>query len=464
MAKKQQELEFGFQGNVYKTPIKHIPASELNFWEDNPRIYNKIRRRADTPISQAEIENFFFTKDEKWARELMGLIVDATRVNDPLYVQFCNEKKVFIVYEGNTRLAAVRKILKDHENHKVPHDIPCRVIPDDVNQEVINAIVGQAHLKGKKGWDSYELNSYLCREFNHRIEIHNESSTEILAQLKREFGVSPGRVKTAVKTFAFMDKYNLTDTHWGVDKYSHWEEYNKTKAKDTLNFFNDPENAKIAGIEGTGRDSVDKAIIKLVKSPDGPISYRLKEDLRLIAKAADIGNYQPLKKLHSGSSLEEAVASVDEDRQDVIQLINNVYNKVQNISTNAIKTEISKNAQFKRKVRFIKTFLTTQLDLKEAIRHEVGGSQPFIPKNPEKIASLAQANYLSLELVKVPSADRDIVQKSRCYRYFKDLIEKEELTHGKVYEILKFIYDNKKIPKWIIDDLEDIAYSRSRED
>ena len=33
-----------------------------------------------------------------------------------------------------------------------------------------------------------------------------------------------------------MDKYNLTDTHWGVDKYSHWEEYNKTKAKDTLNF------------------------------------------------------------------------------------------------------------------------------------------------------------------------------------------------------------------------------------
>ena len=121
MAKKQQELEFGFQGNVYKTPIKHIPASELNFWEDNPRIYNKIRRRADTPISQAEIENFFFTKDEKWARELMGLIVDATRVNDPLYVQFCNEKKVFIVYEGNTRLAAVRKILKDHENHKKCH-------------------------------------------------------------------------------------------------------------------------------------------------------------------------------------------------------------------------------------------------------------------------------------------------------------------------------------------------------
>ena len=88
------------------------------------------------------------------------------------------------MYEGNTRLAAVRKILKDHENHKVPHDIPCRVILDDVNQEVINAIVGQAHLKGKKGWDSYELNSYLCREFNHRIEIHNESSTEILAQLK----------------------------------------------------------------------------------------------------------------------------------------------------------------------------------------------------------------------------------------------------------------------------------------
>ena len=31
-----------------------------------------------------------------------------------------------------------------------------------------------------------------------------------------------------------MDKFNLTDTHWGVDKYSHWEEYNKTTAKEKL--------------------------------------------------------------------------------------------------------------------------------------------------------------------------------------------------------------------------------------
>tara|TARA_Y100001935_G_C17303094_1_gene510538 strand:- start:1291 stop:2685 length:1395 start_codon:yes stop_codon:yes gene_type:complete len=464
MAKKIKDLEFGFQGEVYKTPIEYIPASELNFWEDNPRIFNKIRRRADTPISQKEIENFFFTKNEKWARELMGLIVDATRVNDPLYVQFCKEDKVYIVYEGNTRLAAVRKILKDHENHKVPSDIPCRIIPEDVNQDVINAIVGQAHLKGKKEWDSYELNSYLCREFNHRKQTSKESDTEIREKLKREFGVQPSKVKTAVKTFAFMDKFNLTDTHWGVDKYSHWEEYNKTTAKEKLNFFNDPENAKIAGIEVTGKDAFDKAIVKLVKSPDGPISYRLKEDLRLIAKASDTGNFEPIKQLIGGSTLEEAVASVDEDRQDVIELINNVYKKIQNISTNAIKNEINKNSQFKRKVRFIKTFLTTQLNLKEAIKTEVQGSQPFIPKNPKKIATLSQANYLSLELVKVPSADRDIVQKSRCYHYFKELIEKEELTQGKVYEILMHINDKKKIPKSIIDDLEDIADGRSSQD
>lgn len=464
MPKKQENLEFGFQGNVYKTPIKNIPATELNFWEDNPRIYNKIRRSSETPISQAEIENFFFTKNETWARQLMGLIVDATRVNDPLYVQFCNEKKVYVVYEGNTRLAAVRKILKDHENHKVPNTIPCRVIPEEVNQDVINAIVGQAHLKGKKEWDSYELNSYLCREFRHRKENQQQTETEILTMLKREFGVTPSKVKNAVKTFNFMDKYNLTDSRWGVEKYSHWDEYNKTRAKDALNFFNNPENAKSAGLEVSGKDAFDKAIIKLVKSPDGPISYRLKEDLRLIAKACDSGNYEPVRQILAGSSLEDAVAAVDEDRQDVIELINHVHKKIQNVSTNAIKNEISKNAQFKRKVRFIKTFLTTQLSLKEAIDTEVQTGQPFIPRNPEKIATLSQANLLSLEMVKIPSADRDIVQKSRCYHYFKELINKEELTQGNVYEILKYMKDKNSIPKEIIKDLEDIAYSRSLED
>ena len=117
--------------------------------------------------------------------------------------------------------------------------------------------------------------------------------------------------------------------------------------------------------------------------------------MRLIAKAADIGNYEPVKQLLSGSSLEEAVASVDEDRQDVIQLINNVYNKVQNISTNAIKNEIQK-CSIQRKVRFIKTFLTTQLDLKEAIRHEVGEASPSYRKTLKKLhLLLRQIIYLS---------------------------------------------------------------------
>ena len=137
--------------------------------------------------------------------------------------------------------------------------------------------------------------------------------------------------------------------------------------------------------------------------------------MRLIAKACDTGNYQPVRQILAGSSLEDAVAAVDEDRQDVIELINHVHKKIQYVSTNAIKNEISKNAQFKRKVRFIKTFLTTQLSLKEAIDTEVQTGGPFIPKNPEKIATLSQANLLSLEMVKIPSADRDIVQKSRCY-------------------------------------------------
>ena len=206
MAKKDKDLEFGFMGEVYITPIKHIDHTDLTYWEDNPRIYNKIRRKTEeSPIIQREIQNFFFSKDVAWTRELMALIIKATRVNEPLFVQFSEETKTYVVYEGNTRLAAVRRILQVSIKHKVPDDLPCRIIPHDVDQGVINAIVGQAHLKGKKDWDAFEANSYLYREFIYRKE-KGDTDQEIYVSLKGEFGVAQNKVKNAIKTFKVNHK------------------------------------------------------------------------------------------------------------------------------------------------------------------------------------------------------------------------------------------------------------------
>ena len=459
MAKKDKDLEFGFMGEVYITPIKHIDHTDLTYWEDNPRIYNKIRRKTEeSPIIQKEIQNFFFSKDVAWTRELMALIIKATRVNEPLFVQFSEETKTYVVYEGNTRLAAVRRILQDNINHKVPNDLPCRIIPPDVDQGVINAIVGQAHLKGKKDWDAFEANSYLYREFIYRKE-QGATDQEIYVSLKGEFGVAQSKVKNAIKTFEFMNKYNLTETHWGVDKYSHWEEYNKLQAYQTFNFFNDIKQAESAGIKVTQKDAFDKAIIKMVKSPSGPISYRLKEDLRLIGKATETGNFEPIESILKGEKLEDAVAKVDEDRQDVIALINNFHKKIQGVPHNAIKSEIASDSKFKKKVKFIKVFLETMIDIKKAAADQVEGKgvQPFIPKDPKKTATIPQTWFLAGLLSKLPSAPKEIIQRNRVQKYFQSKVDSNELTQGKVYEISKYVYDNSKVPEDILRDIEELT-------
>tara|TARA_B100001250_G_scaffold135842_2_gene116233 strand:+ start:3833 stop:5212 length:1380 start_codon:yes stop_codon:yes gene_type:complete len=453
MVKKEKDLEFGFMGKVYITPIKHIEHTDLIFWDENPRIFNKIRRKLDQPLAQKEIENFFFDKKVKWTRELMKLIKDATRVNEPLFVQFNDEDKSYIVYEGNTRLAAVRRLLNDGDN-KVPADLPCRVIPQDVEQGVINAIVGQAHLKGKENWDTFEANSYLHREFMYRKE-NGDKDQDIYLSLKGEFGVNMPKVKLANKTFEFIKKHNLTDTHWAIDKYSHWEEFNKIQAKrDVFDFFNDPKNAASAGIEGTSKDAFDKAIIKLVKDQNGPISWQLKEDLKLIGKAAKTGNMEPIKSILNGERLVEAKASVDEDRQDVISAINAFHKKILNVEISAIKKEIKEDRAFAKKVKFLSTRLKAMVDIKGAIKDTVT-DKPFMPKDPNKEATYNQTWYLATIISTCSTASKEMRQRNKIQKYFLEGFETKKLTQGEVYRIAISIHSENKVPKDVITSIED---------
>ena len=230
------------------------------------------------------------------------------------------ETGFYTVFEGNTRLAAIRLIVKSGNKTNVPTEIDCRILADDTPQEVINAIVGQAHLDGKKEWESFEANSYLVREFEYRQSLGHPLQ-EIYKDLKDEFGVPPGKIKNAVSTFSFIKENNMEDTHWAVDKYSHFEEYIKSaKIRALREIANDPELAKEVGLSSE-KNALDKEFVRQVKQTD-QIAYELRKALVSISDAASLKNYSPLKSiLEERNEILNAVNLVEQDAIDVVTVI-----------------------------------------------------------------------------------------------------------------------------------------------
>jgi len=119
------------------------------------------------------------------------------------------------VLEGNSRLAAYRQL---GERDPVKWGmIKCRVIPEDLDESLIFALLGQYHVTGKKDWAPFEQAGFLYRRHTyHEVEI---------AQLAVEVGVSKQKVQHLVDTYKFMQDHDDIDTQ----RWSYYDEYLKNK-------------------------------------------------------------------------------------------------------------------------------------------------------------------------------------------------------------------------------------------
>jgi hypothetical protein len=120
----------------------------------------------------------------------------------------------FEVLEGNSRLAAYRFLAKS-DPVKWGY-VKCTVLPNEIDESLVFALLGQFHIKGKKDWAPYEQAGFLYRRFKkHHADL------KVLAL---EIGMSARQVKHLVETYQFM----LDNDEDNINRWSYYDEYLKS--------------------------------------------------------------------------------------------------------------------------------------------------------------------------------------------------------------------------------------------
>lgn len=192
---------------IYETEINH---SKLKFYKDNPRIYSVINTEGYDPTQQ-EIEEQMCNLDH--VRDLKASIIEFGGLAEPIYVR----EGTLDVLEGNSRLAAYRLLNKQFPDGRWAN-VRCNVLPKDIPESAIRALLGTLHLVGRTDWSPFEQAGYL-----YRIKIKENVDDK---QLAKELGLNKSDVTSAINVFTLMKEVDdVTSDHW-----SYYAEYCKSNS------------------------------------------------------------------------------------------------------------------------------------------------------------------------------------------------------------------------------------------
>ena len=185
-----------------------LNQSDLIFYPENPRIFSIINGSSEEP-TQDFIENRLKTYEH------VKILVQSIKSNggliDPLIVRDGD----FVVLEGNSRLAAYR-ILANTDPIRWGV-VKCKVLPSDIKEDLIFALLGKYHIIGRKDWLPFEQAGYLWR----RCKNYGIAPDEI----GREMGLSVKTINKLVRVYQFMVDNNEKEPQ----KWSYYDEYLKPR-------------------------------------------------------------------------------------------------------------------------------------------------------------------------------------------------------------------------------------------
>lgn len=187
--------------------IGFLEQTKLRYYPDNPRVYSIVRDNEKEP-TQEEIQGRLLEMEH--VKELIRDIKLNGGLIEPLIVRDGS----FEVLEGNSRLAAYRFLAK--ADPIAWGLIKCTVLPKDVGEPLVFAILGQHHIKGKKDWAPYEQAGFMYRRHKyHSVDL------DTLAQ---EIGLPKSKIKHLIDTYQFMVDHEEND----VNRWSYYDEYLKS--------------------------------------------------------------------------------------------------------------------------------------------------------------------------------------------------------------------------------------------
>jgi hypothetical protein len=249
MAANSENVEHGsirLRGQDIPTVTKKLDHNKLKFYVDNPRIYSLIRTDGHNP-DQDEIYK------QLLEHEHVRVLKEDIRTNDGLIDPLIVRDGDFVVLEGNSRLAAC-KFLATKDPVKWSQ-VLCTVLPAEIDEKLVFALLGQYHIKGKKDWAPFEKAGFLYRR-------HKEHHVE-LSIVCNELGMSLSEANHLVAVYEFMIKHDEEDR----ERWSYYDEYLKSK------------RIKKARQEYA---QFDDFVVKQIKSGDIPTAMDLRDKLPTI--------------------------------------------------------------------------------------------------------------------------------------------------------------------------------------
>lgn len=228
-----------------------LPVRTLKFYPDNPRIYALVHVDGDDP-TQDEIETELLKAPH--VRELQ----DRIQTNGGLIESVFVRDGTFEVLEGNSRLAAYRAL---HRKDPIKWNLMrAKLLPKDMDEGLVVALLVEFHLKGKKAWLPYEQAGFV-----HRRCISNGRNFKAVAE---EMDLSVQTVRHYVDTYEFMLSHKEPTERW-----SYWDEYYKSR---------DIARAR------KDHPELDKVVLKKVRTGDIPKAVDLRQDLPHICRAPKV--------------------------------------------------------------------------------------------------------------------------------------------------------------------------------
>ena len=260
---------------------RELKVDELKFWPENPRVYSALRQKlfGEEP-TQKDIEEVMTSLEN--VKRLRSSIKAFGGLTHPLFV------RNGVVIEGNSRLAAYRLLCRIDKIKWAK--VRCNVLPDDMSDDLVFALIGSIHIDGVTEWTPFEQAGYLFR--------HLQKSKKPIEAIAKDCGLTSSKAKLYVKVYETMLANEDTDQ----SKWSYYVEMLKnsditTKSK------NFPELNLI--------DTLCKKI------KDGSITKANEfRDIGKLAKANSSEAYKALEAyINDEESLESAVTKVSAEEQ-----------------------------------------------------------------------------------------------------------------------------------------------------
>ena len=260
---------------------RELKVDELKFWPENPRVYSALRQKlfGEEP-TQKDIEEVMTSLEN--VKRLRSSIKAFGGLTHPLFV------RNGVVIEGNSRLAAYRLLCRIDKIKWAK--VRCNVLPDDMSDDLVFALIGSIHIDGVTEWTPFEQAGYLFR--------HLQKSKKPIEAISKDCGLTTAKAKLYVKVYETMLDNEDTDQ----SKWSYYVEMLKnsdiiTKSK------NFPE-----------LNLIDTLCRKI---KDGSISKANEfRDIGKLAKANSSEAYKALEAyINDEESLESAVTKVSAEEQ-----------------------------------------------------------------------------------------------------------------------------------------------------